>query len=201
MKPSFDQRTSSSATSSRVRGRLAASSYSRGKLARGLRLGLLLDRPVVAVRVLEEEERVPRPALAVRPDAVVDVLDVAGLEAALDHVGASCLDVRDDQLQSWLHPAPDRDRARRAWRGQLDDPHLLPETLVDVDVETQLLRVELLRPVDVRNRDDHDLELEIHASSSSGWAVSADIGVQVMERRSDKKLIDEFRPSSTLDRT
>src|SRR5436189_6476184 len=99
MKPSFDQRTSSSATSSRVGDRLAASSYSRGNPAQGLRLGLLLDRPVVAVRVLEEEERVPRPALAVRPDAVVDVLDVAGLEAAIDDFSAGCLDVRPDQLQ------------------------------------------------------------------------------------------------------
>src|SRR5437773_9007570 len=114
MKPSFDQRTSSSATSSRVRDRLAASSYSRGNLAKGLRLGLLLDRPVVAVRVLEEEERVPWPALAVGPDAILDVLDVAGLEAALDDFGASCLDVRHDQLQPRLHPAPDGDRARRA---------------------------------------------------------------------------------------
>jgi hypothetical protein len=40
----------------------------------------------------------------------------------------------------------------------LDVPKGLTHPVVDVDVEAKLLAVELLRPIDIGHRDNHDLE-------------------------------------------
>src|SRR6267154_1902874 len=84
-------------------------------LASGAR-GQLLHGPTVGVRVAEIDELPP-----------VELLDVADLDPALDKLGAGCVYVGDDQLQpldrAGLHlrqPGPDRDRARRSGRGQLN---------------------------------------------------------------------------------
>jgi len=49
-------------------------------------------------------------------------------------------------------------------RRQLDVSKGLPHPVVDVDVEAKLLAVELLGPIDIGHRDDHDLELPVHAN-------------------------------------
>src|SRR3954447_14424647 len=130
---------------------------------------LLLDRPAVPVRVAEEEERVPRATVAVLPLAVLEEPDRCRLDALPDELGAGGLDVRDAELQTLegagrqaREPRPDRDRAGRAGRRQLDDPEVVTEGPVDVEMEATLLLVERLRPVDVGHRDDDQLEREIH---------------------------------------
>src|SRR5580698_2000082 len=72
----------------------------------------LLQRPLVAVRVGEEDEPAP-----------VEVLDVADVGAAREELRVRGLDVRDNHLQAAHAPrralddAPaDRDRAGRSWR-------------------------------------------------------------------------------------
>src|SRR5689334_7596419 len=109
---------------------------------------LLLDGPAVAVRVAEEAERVPRPAVAVLPLAVLDVPDGGDVDPAADELGTGGVDVRDTQLEALqragLHlgeALPDRDRAGRAGRGQLDDAEALAGGVIDVDDEAALVGV------------------------------------------------------------
>src|SRR4051812_9042988 len=54
--------------------------------------GLLLDRPTVAVRVAEEEERVPRATVAVLPLAVLEEPDRRCVDALPNQLGAGGLD-------------------------------------------------------------------------------------------------------------
>jgi hypothetical protein len=63
-----------------------------------MRHGLVLHGPVVAVGILEEEERVPRSAGRVDPDTLLNVLDRADLNAPLNQFGSSGLEVSHDQL-------------------------------------------------------------------------------------------------------
>jgi hypothetical protein len=85
------------------------------------------------------------------------------------------VDVRDDQVQGLdrarrgAHdPGAHRDRAGRPGRGQLHDAELLAGADVEVHVEARLLGVEGLGAVHVRDRDRHQLELEIHAGRPFG---------------------------------
>ena len=51
-------------------------------------------------------------------------------------------------------------------RRHLHDAELLARLVIDVEREAELLGVERLRPVDVRDRDEHELELQVHVMFS-----------------------------------
>ena len=156
----------------------ASSPAMRGDGHRGSRFALpdLLQDPAVAVGVAEVGERAVVGVLGVRarrPAVRRHVPDLAHLDAAADELGARRLDVGDDEVRAAVgarrrvgDPDPDRERARRAGRGDLDDAELLVRLVVDVEVEAALLDVELLGAVDVRDGDQHELELEIHDAAS-----------------------------------
>ena len=97
-------------------------------------------------------DRAPAPACPPRSGKVAD------LDAAADELGARRLDVGDDQVRAPERarrrvgdPRADRDRARRARRRQLDDPELVAGAVVDVQGEADLVDVERLGAVDVRD--------------------------------------------------
>jgi hypothetical protein len=56
---------------------------------------------------------------------------------------------------------PEHDRAARAARRELDDVHLLVLRVV-IEGEADLLAVELDRPIDVADGQDHDFQGQIH---------------------------------------
>ena len=60
----------------------------------------------------------------------------------------------------WTIPTPMQ--MEQAEPGQLHDPELVAEALVEVGVEADLVGVEGLGPVDVGHRDRHQLELHGH---------------------------------------
>src|SRR5919106_4883911 len=123
----------------------------------------LLDRPHVAVGVLEEAE--PRSGRALR----AELLHLAYRHAAPGQSGPHGVDVLHDELHA-LHrarlpqwqPYADDHRARGAGRRHLDDPHAVAGLDVVVEVEAHFLGVERLRGVDVRNGHRNDFELEVH---------------------------------------
>src|SRR5215204_3911237 len=88
--------------------------------------------------------------------------------------GPAGLDVGNRQLQALDRaggrlddPPADGDRAGRPGRGQLDHVQVVADPGVVVDGEPDLLAVEAPGPVHIGARDDHDLELPIHAVSPS----------------------------------
>src|SRR5215218_3217121 len=128
----------------------------------------LLDGPAVAVRVGEEHEPAPG-----------KVLDLADLDPAVGEVGVGGLDVVDHHLQAGDRAGrgvgdadPERDRAGRAGRGQLDEAELVADLVVVVGVEADLLGVEALGAVDVADGDRHQLELEVHGRRPLAGRVS-----------------------------
>jgi hypothetical protein len=97
---------------------------------------------------------------------------LAYLGTARDELVARGLDVGDDQVQALCRPGCDRreagtelDRAPRAGWCELDDPEAVIEGEVSVEPPPQI-PVELLRAVDVRDRDDDHLELLVHDADS-----------------------------------
>src|SRR5262249_24106586 len=64
------------------------------------------------------------------------------------------------------HADPDGDRARRSRRRHLDDTESIVRMVVDVEAEAAPLDVELLRPVDVRDREHDELQLELHVGAA-----------------------------------
>ena len=79
------------------------------------------------------------------------------------------LDVGDDEVRAAVRARlgtrdalPDGDRARRSRRSHLHYAELVIRGMVDVEAEADLLRIERLRPIHVRDRDEHQLELEVH---------------------------------------
>src|ERR671920_2126990 len=125
----------------------------RGLAGRYLRAlpadGQLLYGPAVAVRIAEEDERAP-----------VEVLHLAYLDPALDQLGTRGPDVRDDELQALDRarrrvddPGSQGDRAGRSGRRQLDKANLIADPVVVVRVEADLLGVERLGAVHVRDRN------------------------------------------------
>src|SRR5262245_4661236 len=101
-----------------------------------------------------------------------EVEDVADGYALLDEVGSRRLDVVHDQSRGLGgtgrrrgHARADDDRASGPGRSQLDDAEALVRLRVDVHLEPELL-VERLGAVHVGDREDHDLELVVHASTT-----------------------------------
>src|SRR3954447_23071136 len=93
----------------------------------------------------------------------------ARIDAAFDELRAGGLDVADDEVQPLERPwrrgtdaIADRDRARRAGRRHLYVSEVVAGPVVDVEAEAQLVGVEVLRAVDVRGGDDHELQLPVH---------------------------------------
>ena len=56
----------------------------------------------------------------------------------------------------------DGDRTRRSRRSHLHNAEVVADFVVDVEVEADLLRIEVLGPIDVRHGQDDELELPIH---------------------------------------
>src|ERR687891_410712 len=124
---------------------------------------LLLERPAVPVRVAKERE----------PEAgqprTAQHLDLAHVDAPPDERLPGGVDVRDHQLEA-LHGArrhlgeagADHDRASRAGRRELDDPHVVAHLVVAVEIEAGLLGVEGLGAIHVGDRDLNHLEPEVH---------------------------------------
>ena len=124
----------------------------------------LLDGPAVAIGIGEEDEL---PAIP----GGVQYLHRRDLHAALGQLRAGRLDVGDHQLQAGRrsqvsarrhHLGADHHRACRPGRGHVHHPHRLGGTGVGVEVESQCAGVELLRPVDVGDRDNHHFQLPVH---------------------------------------
>ena len=123
-------------------------------------LGQLLKRPPVAVRVGEVDEAAPRL-----------LVHLAGLDPALEQLGADGVGVGHDHHQVVQGPGrhlgqtlAERDRAAGPGRGHLDEAEVLADRVVVVGVEPDR-QVELLGPVDVGDRDRHQLESHLHDRS------------------------------------
>src|SRR6266481_7176498 len=91
----------------------------------------------------------------------------AHLYTAIDELGARRLDVGHDEIESLCRARHGRrnslaedDRASRAWRRELYDPKLVTLSEVGVEPPTQVA-VKALGAIDVRDRDDDDLELHV----------------------------------------
>src|SRR5690606_13365805 len=140
---------------------------------------VLLDRPAVAVRVLEVHER----------RAVVRgvLLGLADLQPPGGQFGVGRLDVGDAELQPLVGTGgrggagrrlPERvaqgDRAPGAGWCQLDDAHAGHDLLVDVDVEADLVPVEVPGPVDVVHGQRDHFEGEVHGNVAPSWRTAWD---------------------------
>src|SRR4051794_23124071 len=62
-------------------------------------------------------------------------------------------------------PSRDDDRAARPGRRELNDPAVLADLDVVVHVKAELLGIERLRTVHIRDRDPHHFQRPIHAVS------------------------------------
>src|SRR5688572_832675 len=121
--------------------------------------GDLLYGPAVAVRIVEEDERAP-----------VELLDLADLDPSFDELRMCRMDVRDHELKTLggarphvaTKAGPKGDRAGRPGRRELDEPDLIADPMVMVRMEADLLGVERLRPVHVRDGNLHQFEPPVH---------------------------------------
>ncbi len=127
-----------------------------------------LHGPAVAIRVGEEDEVPPGEAR-----------DLADLDTAIGEPLAGRVDVVDDELEpldraglSLGDAFSDRDRACGPGRGQLYEAKAVLHPVVVVGGETGPGDVELLRPVDVRNRHRDELEPEVHVQVLPARGVS-----------------------------
>src|SRR5215217_8231451 len=119
-----------------------------------------------------------------RLSRTVTVEHLAHVDTAIDELGAGRLDVGYDEIKSACRarhgrrtPGAELDRARRAWRRELDAPKRVTDHEVGIEAPAQV-DVETLSAIDVRNRDDDDLELHIDRSSR-GCEVSFDLRVEL----------------------
>ncbi len=123
-----------------------------------------LQGPLVAIGVGEVDERAPGLLVDVAcPDAAPAQLVARGGRIGHDHLQAP--------LRSGCHVGDadtDHDRARGAWRCQLDEPQTLVHQVVVVGVETHLFDVELLGAIDIGHWHRDDLELHLHVVDASG---------------------------------
>ena len=95
----------------------------------------------------------------------------AHVGAAIDEFGARRLDVGHDEKKPPCRARRGRrdaraevDRARRAWRRELHDPKRVADDEVGIEPPAQAA-VKALGAIDVRNRNDDDLELHIDRPS------------------------------------
>src|SRR5690349_24853688 len=101
------------------------------------------------------------------------VKNLANLDTPLHELRARGHDIRYDKVKS-LHGArflrrdagSKQNRAMRARRCEVHDPKLITLREIDVEPPAQPL-VELLRAIDVRHGNDHDLQFHVDRSLSS----------------------------------
>src|SRR6478736_8139235 len=138
----------------------------------------LLDRPRVAVRVGEAEERASV--------AGVDDLDLGALDPPADELVPGRRRVGDDELDAVQRPGrhrllrrqvPDDDRAAGPARRELRDVHVFVLRLV-IEVEADLVPVEGDGGAQVADRDDDHLQGPVHGTHPRAGA-GADAGVDV----------------------
>src|SRR6266480_2378595 len=131
----------------------------------------LLQLPGVAVRVAERrprEVRAPRRVEARGPR----LLHLADLDAAADEIVPGGVDVLDDQDQAISGSRLSRgaglaelDRALRVGRRELNRPDVVADDQVDVEPPSEAL-IEALCPIDIGDRQRHDLEFHVHDLNS-----------------------------------
>src|SRR5215217_1697898 len=133
-----------------------------------------------------------------RLSRTVTVEHLAHGDTAIDELGARRLDVGYDEIEFACRarhgrraPGAELDRARRAWRRELDAPKRVTDHEVGIESPAQAA-VETLGAIDVRNRDDHDLELHIDRSSR-GCDVSFDHSVELVH---DSLLVQSLRAAA-----
>jgi hypothetical protein len=146
----------------------------------------LLQEPAVAVRIAEGGERpvaaVGRSAATagarvrvVEPAAGLCFVErLADLDPVRDQLVARSLEVGDDQVQVLGRARRRRgevraelDRAAGARRRELDDAEVVTGGEVGVEPPAEA-SVELLRAVDIRDGDDHHLELHVGRPGAHG---------------------------------
>src|SRR5580693_2917968 len=104
---------------------------------------------------------------------------LADLDAAVEQLFADGLDVGDDQVQALGRPGRRRsdvfaedNRAPGAGRCELNHAEVLTAVVVGIEPPPEP-PVELLRTVDIRNRDDDDFELHVEWRglwvANTGW--------------------------------
>jgi hypothetical protein len=106
---------------------------------------------------------------------------LADLDAATEQLVAGGLDVGDDQVQPLAGAGRRRgdvlaedDRARRARRRELDDAEVVTGCEVGVEPPTQAA-VKALGAIDVRNRDDDDLESFMSTLRALGVSIAVSL--------------------------
>ena len=138
----------------------------------------LLHQPAVAIGIAEGHVGAVLLAIGIESGLLASspvMEDLANLEPPTGQLNPGCLDVGHDQVEAldgaWRHAGlrDEGDRAGRAGRRELDDAKVLGGSDVDIDDEPNLVGVERLGPVNVRAGHDHDLEPEVHDSTSCVW--------------------------------
>lgn len=125
----------------------------------------LLEGPAIAVGVAEEDERAPR-----------HVLNVADLDSTLLQLRVHRLDIGHDHLQPFERSGrhrgqagADGDRAGRAGRGELHEAEVGIHLMIVIRVEAELLGVEVLGAIHVRDGDGHEFQFHVHGSIPLRW--------------------------------
>src|SRR5262249_51710554 len=100
------------------------------------------------------------------------LLYVADSDAPPGQFAADCVEVLDYELDAFdragfsqRQACADYHRACRAGRGHLHNSHGPAWCDVVVEMEADLLGVEVLRSVDIADREWNDLELHVHEAS------------------------------------
>ena len=137
----------------------------------GLPLGVirhLLHRPSVAVGIVKEHERPPR-----------EDIDLAHLHSPSGQLRSRLVNVAHDDLEvvqrsgrELRQPLADCNRARGAWRGQLDEANVITHRVVVVENETSLVDVEGFGAVHIADRNTDEFEFEIHKCTVLGGSDS-----------------------------
>ena len=149
----------------------------------------LLQEPAVAVRVGERGKGAVGGVAGRRPTHATaravgrelrarraGVENLADRGAMGDEIRARSLDVGDNQIKppggagrGRRDVGAELDRARRAGRRELDDAETIIEAEVGVEPPAEPA-VEGLGPIDVRDRDDDRLELQVEGARARGLA-------------------------------
>ena len=130
-------------------------------------LAYLLHRPLVAVRVGQEQELPAVPG--------VELLDLRDLDAPAGQLGPGRVDVPDDQLEPRRgaarrvrtdHGGAHHDRAGRPGRRHVHHPHVRRGLGIGIEMEPELAEVKVLRPVDVGDRHHDHFQFPVHEGCS-----------------------------------
>jgi len=96
---------------------------------------------------------------------------VAGIDTAFDESVARGIEVGDAEVHAMEGPGShlgvlhDRDSAGRAWRCHLHHAKVLAGAVVDEKIESDLIAVESLGAIHVRDGNDHQFKRPVHDES------------------------------------